>query len=94
MLRNALDVTLRAAIACADAATLCLSHPHGELTDRNPVTARIFAGGARLGGTPRVQVRRGRREVTPAALRLPPGAPIEYCVERPCVAPGERAAGP
>ena len=93
MLRPALGVTLLAVIACADAATLYLSHPYGELVDRGEVTAWFSAADGRLGCNPRVKAVRSGREITIAALRLPVGAPLELCAERPSAVLGEFEAG-
>jgi hypothetical protein len=94
MSRIALGVTLLAAIACADAATLRLSHPYGELIDRGVVTAAIQASSPdRVDCGIASAVAIAERTVTITVRRLDRNAPYGTCPSEVMVPIGELARG-
>ena len=94
MLRIAFGVTLLAAIACADAATLRVTHPYGEVIDRGVASAAIQASYPdRIDCTIAPAVTIAGSTVTITARRLDPGAPPGTCPAEVAVPIGQLARG-
>jgi hypothetical protein len=94
MLRIAFGVTLLAAIACADAATLRVTHPYGEVIDRGVASAEIQASYPdRIDCTIAPAVAIAGNTVTITARRLDPGAPPGTCPAEVAVPIGQLARG-
>jgi len=94
MLRYALGVSLLAVIALADAATLRLTHPYGELIDRGVVAAAVQSSSpdrVDCGIAPAVAI--DERTVTITVRRLDRNAPYGTCPSEVMVPIGELARG-
>jgi len=94
MLRPALGVTLLAAIACADAAMLRVTHPYGEVIDRGVASAEFQASYPdRIDCTIAPAVAIAERTVTITVRRLDRNAPYGTCPSEVMVPIGELARG-
>jgi len=94
MLRPALGVTLLAAIACADAAMLRVTHPYGEVIDRGVASAEFQASYPdRIDCTIAPAVAIAERTVTITVRRLDRNAPYGTCPSEVTVPIGELARG-
>jgi Repeat of unknown function (DUF5648) len=95
VVRTLLGIFAYVALACAaNAATVRLSHPYGELIDRGPVTAYFDASYPdQIDCTIPSAVARHDRVISITVRRVAPGAPLPQCILPNQASLGELSAG-
>lgn len=95
VIRTLLGILAYVALACAaNAATVRLSHPYGELIDRGPVTVYFDASYPnQIDCTIPPAVARRDRVISITVRRVAPGAPLPQCLLPNQASLGELSAG-